>query len=1331
MSCEGNRQKFFEHLQAALGLDARTLEKTYQSGKAAGVPAGQEEKVTAKTRFLFDDMRRIGLTPPTHSPDGLPKMDSRAGYAAVFDILRAQPPRGRIQDFEEDLSAWPLDISQRDLLNPQTLLNNAGFSKHRYLDGRHVWLGHSSDHKEVDREPLYSFACYPGSEKAEVEAFRRFMGKADTEGYLSDGYSPEGFDRQGFDLLGYSLHGLSQEEIKDPATLQRVAGHRHKMLVRRPTTNPRAYRNYKTIIVENMDVEGFSADDGFHPKDYASPEYDLDRFGFNRLGFRGGRSWTGYDENGLDANGQPAPTRRGYDAWGYERSTGLTAPDEQGRRYNLIGWQYDPATGECFDPQDPSKRMKHEGSWGYNTKLKKVVLKRSYIPSEDEMKTRLRKPSIRWNEYLASGRTSPLLLYHAIAYTRQRDALRQREALILASSLPGRYLRSEEHEQVNPGATFLGVHLRCPHCGQFTGAVPHSCPAKGGEKILTFNDLTVALRKGGYKPNAMSADLHDALDDIVKHYLDPDGIHLQGLQGFLGLPMSEEGVKARPSELAPLLWRREKDETAVVIETKKSPLGEKYDPDFYGGPMPGFHWKSGLDQEGRDPYGFHYLTGKNDAGLDIHSVDAAIRVRKSLADAGKLLANKGKTAKDLLEESFSRIATAIAGAARTVRIEEKGGPRPAMFWTDMRGRIQAERYPLQNTPRNTDANNLLALKAGLYHELGHEEDTPLGIFQRVMDIANGKEDVEGLPRGAAGIVAEVYNILEDGRMERQQAKRRRGTAAILAAAAMIEPRWDEKVGEDVPFEHQIMGMMLYRSLPFFEVRREVFDAAPERVRRLYLDIEPLIDRAMRSPEDAFQASIEISRRLVEASPEIKNLAERMTSAKSQGGRWAQEQEDGGSTFIIISALPRPGSASANRTIPIPPRGWTGEQDEQAGAERPSGGGKQDEQTGAERPSGGGKQDEQTGAGRPSGGGKQDEQTGAGRPSGGGKQDEQTGMRTASSSGESFTDKGYPSPEPDAEFFRAVKSETDITATYVEIASDIQRGIHALTHTPLGKALQRPLDAVGDLVLEDPDDPNQKYNIITPTAQISESLEEYRARAREEGRKIARRLEVLKEEIHRRVRLKTSGELDRKRFKRAIAGSDTVYRRSEASDVTSLAVSLQLDMSGSMEPHIWNGELAATTLALEEALQRLGAAYMVTGFGSEYALFKSFGDKQMRDESVAAMFSTSLGGTVASPAMKLGLLGLRETYSANKLHIVMTDGDFYDNESAARQTKEMRQNGIIPFGIYFGDFISDGQASRLDNIFGAGNWARIERLSDLSEVVARRIEQIYRKILATK
>jgi hypothetical protein len=66
-----------------------------------------------------------------------------------------------------------------------------------------------------------------------------------------------------------------------------------------------------------------------------------------------------------------------------------------------------------------------------------------------------------------------------------------------------------------------------------------------------------------------------------------------------------------------------------------------------------------------------------------------------------------------------------------------------------------------------------------------------------------------------------------------------------------------------------------------------------------------------------------------------------------------------------------------------------------------------------------------------------------------------------------------------------------------------------------------------------------------------------------------------------------------------------------------------------------------------------------------------------------------------------------------------------------QAAEMRRNGILPFGIYFKKGDSHPPSYTMNRIFGEGGWVVMTSLSDLSEVVARRIEQIYRKILATR
>lgn len=1256
MSCEGNRLKFFEQIQAALGLDARTLEKVYQAGKAGWTAEQDQGRLTEKTRLLFGDMQAVGLKPPTHSPDGLPKPDSRAGYAAVLDYLRQQDVCKPKEVDAKDVHTWPLSINPLTLLDDRNNLNGTGFMTHRYkqvkydtgtLDWLHIWFGlpaFGGLMNERHERILGKGVRWTDDLKKRVDAFASSL---DASGNLADGWPPDGFDVHGFDRFGCSVHGLSREDVNNPNSIDIHAKLKANLQVKR--------LGRATTKLYTVDIEGF-CDDGFCPE-HPDEDRDRDRFGFDRLGFRNGRSWTGYDENGLDANGKPAPAMNGYDAWGYERKSGLTAPDAQGRRYNLIGWVYDPDTGDCINPNDPSQRMKHDGSWSYSTKRRKVVLKRSYVPTSDDMKKRLRHPEIRLQEARQGGPFTPYLGLPT----------EDRNAMLALNDPRGRYLYSEQRLRDEPHADFLGVWLRCPKCGQFTGAAPHACPHYGGRKTLVMSTgLVMAFARGAYRNKKHDQDAMDDILQAAKYWY----LSLQECAG-------REYHQAMDVKTIPILWgqqvcrNRESDEfeTAIVLEAPHSPLGEKFDPDYHGGVYAGYHWKSGLDPEGYDPLGFHYLTGFTRSGFNRRSVEALSRVKAAMQEAENLL--RGKSVTEVLAATYSRIATAIAGAGRRVTITEDGGPRPGMFWTDMRGQIQAERYPLQNTPHNDEYNNLVAMKAGIYHELGHEEDTPPGIFARVVEIARGKEEVEGIPRAAAGLVAEIYNILEDGRMERVQSRRRRGVAAVLAADAIINPRWDEKVGEGIPLQHQVMGLMLYRSLPYFRVRQEVLEAAPERVRKMFAEVAPLVDRAMHSPEDAFQASIEITRRLL-ADDEMRSFAEQMTQDGSQGGQWVE-----GGNSLIISALPHLGSGVApDRSLSLP------------GAGRQAGSSKEDEQPGDKRQAG----------------------------SGAGSDGEVTSLE----------------PEVDEDFFRSISSQTSVADILDTITDELRVGVRDITRSPVGRALQKPLDATGNIVIEDPETPSRTWTVqvLKPSVHRKSKAElaNMRAAARTEGQKVARRLETLREEVRRKARLQTSGNLDRRRFKRALAGAETVYQQTRTHDLTSLALSIQLDMSGSMMDAVRSGKLAAVALTLEEALQRLDAEYMVTGFGTSYALFKTFGDERISDDQAQAMMSHDLGGTQGMAAFRLGLLGLKETKSANKLHVVMTDGAFDDTEKVVKQAEEMRRSGIVPFGIFLGNY---APTNSMDRVFGAGNWVRINRLEQMSEVVARRIEQIYRKILATR
>ena len=107
MSCDRNRSRFFQHstisgtgslaaqvfgspAAATSALEQifnvkknRPFDETTHQGRAAQLLARQ------KTKLLLKQMEELGLKPPAHSEDGLPKLDAQRGYAEVFDTLRA------------------------------------------------------------------------------------------------------------------------------------------------------------------------------------------------------------------------------------------------------------------------------------------------------------------------------------------------------------------------------------------------------------------------------------------------------------------------------------------------------------------------------------------------------------------------------------------------------------------------------------------------------------------------------------------------------------------------------------------------------------------------------------------------------------------------------------------------------------------------------------------------------------------------------------------------------------------------------------------------------------------------------------------------------------------------------------------------------------------------------------------------------------------------------------------------------------------------------------------------------------------------------------------
>ncbi|MBT7071953.1 MAG: hypothetical protein HN855_07530 [Anaerolineae bacterium] len=1351
MSCEGNRHRFLQYLQRQHGMDARHLEQLYQHHKSRG-PQGPEEEIvqTHKTRQLFSAMQQEGIKPPAHAANGLPKKDSRSGYAAIHDAIQLEfagkSTRARYEnplksaqrqlkgmkdsrgfdmaDGQDDQNAnrwgWRYRRKYQPGTDPRTIRNA----------GEHVWFGDAFSFEKITTFVDRRSSDYLHNPKS--AAFRavpdEFL-KPDSQGLLEDGFDLLGFDAQGYDPDGYDLYGVHKNAQLSEQEYQALANETyHSAEIKRARLKkPKDY---------DVDVEGYG-DDGFLPR-YPDEKDDKDRLGFDRSGFKDGRSWTGYDEQGLDMQGNPRPQVTHYDNWGYHRRQGLTEPDKKGRRYNLIGWQYDPKTDTCFNPKNPKEKMPHSGSFKYSRNDGKVVMVRSYVPGKDELMQRLKAPSIRRAEIEAG---SDFQRYST------KDAYERRQR-ISANSLAVRYLRSASYAKENPDGHFAGVRLRCDRCGQFTGAKAHQCPQTDNKNILVFHNGIVAEVRPATGVSYGEAGLEDEVGRVRVNFHgsepDTDDVYAGGLVADKALGL-EEG------------------QALLVLET---PFNPTFDPEYEGGPVPGYSYESGLDREGYDRSGFDPETSLDRDGNSMTVLLASKAAQDMVKEKFDNPDTSDEKDRQLLQGMFSGVASALAGAPRRVVLEEKGGPRDGMFGTNLKGKITAERYPLgMDAPAHY---NLLAMKAGIYHEIGHEEDTPPEIWSRALQIAQGQEEVAGLTKQGASKVAELFNILEDGRMERVQSRRRRGVAAILAADSQVQPRWGEETGSEIPLEHQLTGMMLYRSLPFFQVKQEVYAGAPPRVRQLFDEVAPLVDRATSgSAEEALFAAVEIARKL-DQDDEIQKERKAQQDQQSKSGRPGQQGKPGGKgrgggKGYIITATPQSvqsGDEASEHKKPIPAPGWgSKDEDEQEGAGQPKER-KEDDLQGSGRQKGSAQEDEQS-AGRPRDK-KEEEQQGKNRQPGSGQDDDQKGAGKqgqaqdeekkgkagrgagngagGSSATPQFSDIA---PEPDQNFFFDVRSSTDLADTLNSLATEAVNGTQRRERLDgddkkAAQQLVQPSQSMRATIKVSAGEKDKETKVFTPNAAEFRNLrmrdrgipwDDYDQQAQSIGKRLGQRLERLKASIKQKQRHQTSGRMDRKRFKRAVAGSRAVYIQSKDVDVTSLAVSVNVDMSGSMGGSIGSGQLFGAVSAISAAMETLKADYGVNAFGSTTQLVKSIGDKEFSLETRKFFATTSLGGTVGAASIASASLSLESNPAVNKIAFVLTDGAFNDEEDVIHEVQKARKKGIIPFGMYFGT-IRDAQKQTMDRIYGAGSWAQIETLEDLPTTAANRIERIYRRILAS-
>ncbi len=1308
MSCDHNREKFFEIMAESGQVDAGELERTFQSNRCVLATNGERLAAEAKTRLLFDAIQARGLKPPTHSPTGLPRQDAQAGYAAVYDLLRNQGLIGNGNVSERLEQRQQLGISTSTTAIPSHLgpdgrdrygFDRWGYNKYGFdqtgrdrqgydvygLD-RRKYNRHGFKENEYDAQG-FNAAGYDeerhGRDGLTYDGYDPTTG-LDPEGYSRDGYDKDGYDRDGYDRSGRDRNGLA-----DPTFAPDAQGFYPDGLdaygfgrdgydkdgydrygfgrdgYNRSGFDRNGYdRNRRPLRVDpdGYDGEGYRQDSTFRRVDRAG----FDQHGFDANGF----TPTGFNQSGNDANGQPRMTangrgklvpikynkkgidEQGYDRWGFHKDTGLSAPDAQGRRINTYGWVYDEQTKECYDPKDPTRRTPHQFS-----------TKDIYIVTSRTAKRSISRPfaKVCCEAYFPPTPPPPITPFASMSYSAYSNSTQPlrfprelRNKCLTYDQIQNR--PSSAHERrpnIHPAACKNGIRVRCPHCGQFTGGEAHICPNFGGKKVIAYHSGLV--QESDYPQPILATPFNPDYDpryDVGGGYdssgRDRDGVDRQGYneRGFDREGYTKDGF------------------------------------DIFG-----------YDRDGFDRHGY------NNAGVDRQGE----RRPRTLEGVGSSIGDEDLLANQDLARLYSQIATGLVGKPRRVVLKEGEG-----FATDMKGTIYADPYPLGHhaDPRH----NLVVTRAGIYHELGHEQFTPTAIWEQVLAVHQGQQAEEGLGQAGSAMLPRFYNIVEDGRMERQVSANYAGAAEILAASCRLEPRWGEEVGTNVPDDQQVFWALLYTALPYYRVRPEVRDGMTPRARALFDELTPQVTRAVHgSPDDAYRCAVHLARRfeeegLLKLPPKEQDYSRSLPGNASTGG----DPEPNGNGRQPGNVEDGPSSPSSSQT-------------EQAGAAGRGTGVAQDEETRSGRGQGAAEEDERKGRRRAA-----PEEEPAAKDRAIQEQDPPTRKGQRQEAEPADSTQGSQADEVDEWLLGNETVDTAIAAVERDAAAAIEAGMRARNRAEtIGRPLHRPLPAAPSI--------SQRYrgqdgmpvsvDVALPVLPSPPKLEARRERHRQVASLMARPLRAIREQAEQRLRRQPEGKLDRRQLVNAVKGLDDVHTTVKESPRTSFAVSVAVDMSSSMDEHIRKMELYDAVMVLDDTFGMLGIPDEVRAFGSHSAQIKSM-DQPLDPRRAAALAAQNMGGTTLGDTAGLGQSSLLAREEANRLMICLSDGDVSDQEKAARTLRQARQNGIVTFGIFLG---KPHTPEKLDDLYGKGNWAQIQTLSDMPKAVAQRLSNIFKSM----
>jgi nitric oxide reductase activation protein len=284
---------------------------------------------------------------------------------------------------------------------------------------------------------------------------------------------------------------------------------------------------------------------------------------------------------------------------------------------------------------------------------------------------------------------------------------------------------------------------------------------------------------------------------------------------------------------------------------------------------------------------------------------------------------------------------------------------------------------------------------------------------------------------------------------------------------------------------------------------------------------------------------------------------------------------------------------------------------------------------------------------------------------------------------------------------------------------------------LGRNLHKPIGARQDAeqVYRDAQGRVRSALVQFPTLPAGDGaltrMQKRRGSHRQVGKQLARYLENVQDVAEETLNFQSRGRLDRHRFSAAMKDSPDVYRRRVEVEGPGFALSMAVDVSGSMSKEMKSGALCDAAMVLSDACEEMSMPYEVRAFSSRTYQYKAMDEPSFSLERAAMLVHGEGGGTSMSQTAGLAATSLLARPERNKLFVSLTDGDLGDHDGTMRQMEQARRDGVLTFGIFLsrGGYVNK---DRMDQIYGQANWTAINSIQEMPRTVGQRIALLMRR-----